>query len=148
MATATFALTSPSEGMEWTISITNIDGAGQVKDISSYSSSAVNSSVPNLGSLFTIDSDNNAVNGYPGYYVTWRSTVLNMSHNQYPSTGFSFDIWSSDIYTDVITNSNTWNDLNNNTYTLNENKHSLIYNYDNYYAPVWSKGGTLTITIT
>lgn len=152
MATATLAVTITSQGNPWTVTITDINGGDLVKDTETYINSYVNATNPNIGALFQIDTNagpnNNKFNGYPGNYITWRSTRLNLTYNQYPTLGWSLDIWSNDLYTDIITNSATWDDLAaTQDYSLNDAKHSLVYNYENFYAPVWSKGGSLTITV-
>ena len=155
MATATLTLSGTpnaiTEGSAWTLTISNITGADQVKDTTKYTSSIVSATSPNLGNLFTIDTtssaSNNKVNGYDGsgvQYVTFRSTRPAAQH---PTTGFSLDLWSSSLYTAIITNSNTWTNLNGTTHDLSTDKYSLVYNYASLYAPIFSKGGTLTITV-
>ena len=155
MATATLTLSGTpnaiTEGSAWTLEISNITGPDQVKDTTKYTSSIVSATSPSLGNLFTINitssASNNKVNGYGGsgaQYVTFRST---RPASQYPTTGFSLDLWSSSLYTAIITNSNTWTNLNGTTYNLSTDKYSLIYSYSNLYAPIYSKGGTLTITV-
>ncbi len=155
MATATLTLSGTpnaiTEGSTWTLTISNITGTDQVKDTTKYTSSIVSATSPNLGNLFAIDTtssvSNNKVNGYDGsgvQYVTFRSTI---PVTQYPTTGFSLDLWSSSLYTAIITNSNTWTDLNGTTHNLSSDKYSLVYSYTSSYPPIFSKGGTLTISV-
>jgi len=76
------------------------------------------------------------------YYVTWRN---NSFPTQYPNTGYSFDVWSKPLY-DAIVGGATWSTLVGSTYTLNSNKHTLIYNYDAPGAVVWGNGGSITFS--
>ncbi len=144
MATIALAVTAPSIGSEWTVQFT-ADNATPIKTITGFSISAI---TPSLPSLFSVSS----VNGYDGsgvQYVTWRSTS---PAGQHPTSGWSMDIWNQAFYEDIITyNGNVgkvWSDVNGVTYSLNPNKWSLIYNYGSLYAPVFTKGGTLTVTVT
>jgi len=92
-----------------------------------------------LNNLFTVTS----FDGYTGPYVTWRSTSPS---GQHPTSGFSMDIWSQTLFTSIITNNSTWTSLNGQNFTLVANKHSLVYHYNNLNAPVWSIGGTLSVS--
>ena len=87
-------------------------------------------------------------------YSTWRSQAI---ATQFPETGKSIDLWSITLYND-ITSGFSWKDLaitvdgnGNETprsgYTLNADKHSLVYDYNNYYAPYYSRGGIITFSI-
>ena len=146
--TVTLALTSPSEGSDWTVEFT-ADDATPIKTITGFSLSLTTPSFP---SLFTTSS----VDGYDGsgvQYVTWRSTS---PAGQHPTSGYSVDIWSQTVYNNIMTfNGNTgmtWNEMltgngsGGATYTLSSDKYSLIYDYTNQYALGYSKGGTLTIS--
>lgn len=76
-------------------------------------------------------------------YITWR-TYLGSS--QYPDSGYSFDIWSDDLYDDIISNA-TWDDLiTTGTFNLNLQKNTLIYNYDvpGFPFDFYGKGGIIT----
>jgi hypothetical protein len=73
---------------------------------------------------------------YFGDYVTWRSIDISGQPpgppnflNIYPRSGYSFDLWCPQFIADVNSNQ-TWNSLNTKIYNLNENKNTLIYNYD------------------
>lgn len=93
-------------------------------------------------------------------YITWRnvtaanSTGTNLNtpliFGQYPLTGYSFDIYQVEtppgniLFNDATSGFSQF--LTPKSYTLHPNKFSLIYNYDQSYPVVFSKGGTLTIT--
>jgi len=146
MATATITLTlaSPTEGSAWEVEFT-ADDATAINTITGFSISAT---TPSLPSLFTVSS----VNGYDGsgvQYVTWRSTS---PAGQHPSSGLSMDIWNQKFYQNIMDNNRTWTEMLTNgdsgaTYNLNSAKYSLIYNYSELYAPIYSKGGTLTVAV-
>ena len=77
-----------------------------------------------------------------GPYVTWRT----YTGGQYPTTGYSFDIWSTNLTLDIVSNS-TWNNLiTTSTYNLTTDKNTLIYNYDAPQAPFYGSGGTIIFT--
>lgn len=144
MSKVTLAVTGVSEGFNWTAEISGITGTTQVKSTAQYDGSPkLSLTTPNLGQLCDIVSFAN----YPTPdYITWRSTVP-LDGGQFIYTGFSMDIWSSNLYTKIITNSSLWNSLAG-TYALTNDKWSLVYQYDNANAKCFSKGGTLTITYT
>ena len=76
-------------------------------------------------------------------YVTWR-TYLGTS--QYPDSGYSFDVWSDDLYDVIMTNA-TWDDLvSTGTFNLNLDKNTLIYDYDipGFPFDFYGKGGIIT----
>jgi len=86
-------------------------------------------------------------------YVTWRS--VNISGNTpgppsylniYPTTGYSFDIWSHDLYVDIESNSITWNTIKGNTYNLNNSKNTLVYDYDGLRPIYFGTGGTIVFS--
>lgn len=93
-------------------------------------------------------------------YITWRTadaaqnTGTNLDtpliFGQYPLVGYSFDIYQVETPTgNILVNDATSSFsqfLTPKSYTLHPNKFSLIYNYDQSYPVVFSKGGTLTIT--
>jgi hypothetical protein len=153
MATATLALTNPSEGNAWTVTITGsgIQGGNAVNVDSNYASATVACTVPSLPSLFTMSNNTNSFSFYDGKYVTWRSTAALTGLQpptilQHPTQGLSLDIWSDSLH-EKISGSNTWSQIAGFTYSLRTDKYSLIYDYTNRYAPIYSKGGTLTISI-
>lgn len=86
-------------------------------------------------------------------YVTWRSVNISgntpgppLYLNIYPQSGYSFDIWSHDLYTDIEVNLITWNDIKGNTYNLNASKNTLIYHYDGLRPIYFGTGGTISFT--
>jgi hypothetical protein len=150
MATATFTVTGVTEGFNWTISFTNVAGGTQVKEPTQYNNTiGLNVIVPDFPSLFNI----NSFDGYGGTgveYVTWRSDVPQSGEpyfSQYPSTGWSVDIWSQTLYSNILTSNRTWTTLAG-VYPLSVDKWSLVYGYDNpQIGPkFYSKGGNLTVT--
>ena len=149
MATARLTISSPSAGYSgWEITISNITGTDQVKDKATYLNSTVTAVSPISGSLFTIQtaSGSNKVDSYSGsgiHYVTWRSTSPT---GQHPISGLSLDLHSLNLYTSIAAG-DSWNTVAASTYSLDPNTHSLVYNYSNLYSPLFSKGGTLTISI-
>jgi hypothetical protein len=162
MATATLALANPSEGNEWTVTIsgTNLLTTSQVNSDASYSTGTVGADVSvtapiNLGVIFSMPTttQTESFQTYGGQYATWRSStaITGLSNSQYPTTGFSLDIWGNNAgdNTDVIFRINqnvTWTTIAG-SYQLNSNKYSLIYSYTSSHAPIFSKGGTLTISV-
>jgi len=150
MATITLTVNTPIIGNSWQVAFT-ADSGTPIKTISGFTISATS---PNLGSLFSVSS----VNGYDGsavQYVTWRSTS---PAGQHPTSGLSMDIWNQTFYQNIITyNGNTgmtWTEIltgngsGGATYPLNTEKWSLVYDYDNLYAPLYTKGGTLSVSVT
>jgi hypothetical protein len=93
-------------------------------------------------------------------YISWRTadaaqnTGTNLDtpliFGQYPLTGYSFDIYQVETPVGNSLNDHATSGFDQFTtpksYTLHPNKFSLIYNYDQSYPVVFSKGGTLTIT--
>lgn len=76
-------------------------------------------------------------------YVTWR-TYLGAS--QYPDSGYSFDVWSDDLYDAIISNA-TWDDLvSTGTFNLSLDKTTLIYDHSSPGFPFdfYGKGGIIT----
>ena len=152
MATIRLALSVTEDGSncnDWTVEFT-ADSETPIKTITGFSISAT---TPSLPSLFSVSS----VNGYDGsgvQYVTWRSTS---PAGQHPTSGLSMDIWNQTFYENIMNyNTNTgmtWTEMvtgngsGGATYSLNASKWSLIYDYDNLNAPIFSKGGTLTVSI-
>jgi hypothetical protein len=151
MATATLTLATPTEGSGWTVTITgdSLSSSTAVNSDASYNGATV--SVTGLGEIFTMPSTTESFQTYGGQYATWRSsTAINgLSNLQYPTQGFSLDIWggASALITNINAN-NTWAQLAaGGSYNLDTSKTSLIYSYSNLYAPIFSKGGTLTISV-
>jgi hypothetical protein len=154
LKTITLSVSSPAEGFAWNV---NFSAEADTTPIKSFNNPQISIICPtNTSGNFTVSNTAQvfqAVNGYSSdaadsgadSYVTWRSTAIT---GQYPSSGRSLDIWSHQFYLDVKENSQTWADIGDGaTYTLNPRKWSLIYNYTSRYAAVWSKGGTLTVSV-
>ena len=151
--TITLSVSSPAEGFAWNV---NFSAEADTKPIKSFNNPLLIICPTNTSGNFTVSNTaqvSQAVNGYSSNaadsgadsYVTWRSTAIT---GQYPSSGKSLDIWSHQFYLDVKENDQTWSDIGSGaTYTLNPRKWSLIYDYSSKYAAVWSKGGTLTVSV-
>lgn len=78
-------------------------------------------------------------------YVTWRSQN---DSQQFPlvQSGQSLDLWSDDLYDDIVGNVK-WQDLIDHVpYNLSTNKTSLYYNYSPPYPEQFNKGGTIAFT--
>lgn len=167
MATITLSVSSPTEGSAWSVNF-DVSSAAAIRDIPTsptYPSFTVNYSggnftVPTTGS----GSIRNVMNGFSSHsttnggipttladansdsYVTWRSNTA--TPGQFPSSGISLDIWSVGFYNDIMFSGKTWALIGHNTtYALNPRKWSLIYDYSSRTAFVWSKGGTLTVSV-
>lgn len=116
-------------------------------------SSVISSSLP---SLISVDSPSLSFTPgnfsyYSGEYVTWRTYI---GASQYPINGYSFDIWSADLYTRASVGS-TWNDVitfNSGSgagiYSLDSQKWTLIYNYDIPQAPKYGKSGYIQFSLS
>jgi hypothetical protein len=108
-----------------------------------------------LGSL-TVTFTPDATNGYYVYpsttdsnhYVTFRSQNI---ATQYPNAGYSLDIWSATLYSD-INGGKTWQglitDSTTSPYYLNNTKYTLLYDYTpgSPTAAMWCKGGAITFS--
>jgi hypothetical protein len=147
--TITLATSSPIEGFPWTVNFQS-DDSTEIKTITGFNINITNPfSSP---SLFFV----NSVAGYDSShpYVTWRSTSSGLQYNQYPTTGYSLDIWDSVFYNNIFTSNMNWNQIitgngsGGATYTLLEDKYSLVYYYDTPNAPIYSRGGILTVSVT
>ena len=78
-------------------------------------------------------------------YVTWRTYT---GSSQYPDSGYSFDVWSDELYNAIIGDA-SWNDLvSTGTFNLNTEKNTLIYDYDipGFPFDFYGKGGIITFT--
>jgi hypothetical protein len=158
--TITLSITSVNEGIDWSANF-SVDDAVPIKNIVNFALTCPtntngNFSVPNTASI------SNVMNGFSTHYgggsptssasstddsyVTWRSTTA--TSGQFPSSGESMDIWSYSFYNDIMYDNKTWAQIGNGaTYLLNPRKYSLIYNYTSRSASVFSKGGTLTVSV-
>lgn len=86
-------------------------------------------------------------------YATWRSVDISGQPSgppnfldTFPTTGYSVDIWCPSLITDIKSGV-SWNFLKGKTYSLSENKNTLIYDYDTVNCVSYAKGGTITFTI-
>jgi len=167
MATITLSVSSPTEGFAWNVNF-SADDATPIRNIPTSPITSFPITCPtNTSGNFTVPSTSqirNVMNGFSSHsttnggvpttladansdsYVTWRSSTA--TPGQYPSSGRSMDIWSVDFYNDIMFSGETWAQIGNGaTYTLNPRKWSLIYDYSSRTAFVWSKGGTLTVSV-
>jgi len=129
-----FSITSPDIGNPWSGTIEVTNDAEKVLDTTT---AIITSNAEDV--TFTA-----AQSAAYSEYVTLRSVSI---VGQFPTTGFSMDIWSSTFVEDVLSNQITWAGLDGQSYSLTSDKHSLIYSYDEPFAPYWSKGGTLSFSI-
>ena len=142
MATITYTITEAASGINWA-------GTFEVTTTSNPVNTEIPTSVTAASNAYTFTPDSSV--GFKYYpdanlghnYVTWRT--YNGS-SQYPDSGSSFDVWSSTLYTAIVTNNVTWAGLVGNSYSLNTTKHTLIYNYDAPYAPYFCRGGTIAFS--
>ena len=121
-------------------------------NIRAFNSYVSDNAAINTPVLFTFGSLRNysgAGTGGPNYFTISESNVL--SNGQYPTTGYSLDIWS-DALTTAIANGAFWFSLASNStkFALSNTKTSLIYDYSGRYAPYWVNGndGTITFSLT
>jgi hypothetical protein len=133
MATVNYSVIT-SSGLSWT-------GTFEVASFTNIVSSNVPSSfTANAGQVTFTPAQ---VVSYGSLYVTWRNVSIG---GQYPTTGLSFDVWSSSLCNAIDGNA-TWANLKTTgTYNLNSNKNTLVYNYDSTYAPFYGSGGTITFS--
>jgi hypothetical protein len=138
------------EGFTWTGTIYGVN-LGQTPTNSIPTS--ITSTVGDLTITFTPD----AINGYKVYpsitdsnhYITFRSQNI---ATQYPNSGYSLDIWSATMYSDISNPSSpaTWQLLTeNDPYNLNNFKYTLLYDYTpgSPSAAMWIRGGKINFTI-
>ena len=166
--TITLSVSSPTEGFAWNVYF-SVDDATPIRNIpispsnpsfliTCPTNTSGNFTVPTTGSIRNVmngfSSHSTTIGGVPttladansDSYVTWRSNTA--TPGQYPFSGRSMDIWSVGFYNDIMFSGETWAQIGNGaTYTLNPRKWSLIYDYSSGTAFVWSKGGTLTVSV-
>lgn len=157
--TVTLSVTSPTEGSAWNVNF-SVDDATPIRNIVNFAITCPT----NTGGNFSVPSTANAdqvVNGYSSHsstnggtpatsagsdadsYVTWRSVLKN---GQFPVAGKSMDLWSYTFYNDIMYSSKTWATMSA-SYELNPRKWSIVYDYSSAAAFVWTKGGTLTVSV-
>ena len=156
MASATFSISNETEGESWSQTMSGFALDNIINLPSTYSSSGVNfvtlDNIRPPGSFLYIRSIYRS-NGGGEPYFTWREYNWDQSSTT-REYGHSLDLWSSDLYTDIVTNNFTWEQINNRTYNLSVNKYSLVYFYSyntlnkSDARPIyWSRGGILTVTV-
>lgn len=124
MATVSYALISPNGG-DWSGSFTVTTPSNPIATELPTSS---NSPLLNFNiAQFAVFNE----------YATWRSVDISSQPsgppnylNIYPTSGYSIDIWCPQLITDINAN-RTWNYLNGKMYVINQNKNTLIYDYNN-----------------
>jgi len=138
MATINYSITA-SSGNNWTGTF-DVDITGDQAILATYVNVTAGSfSIPNSGLNFKYYPASTGDN-----YITWRNYG---GASQYPDGGYSLDIWSLSLYTDIITNTYTWDQIiSAPAYSLNSNKTTVFYDYNTPYAPYWCKGGTIDFT--
>jgi hypothetical protein len=142
MATVNYSVTTSGTHFNWS-------GTLEVPDLNATVSSTVPTNITVSGGLSFVpqsfryypdlDIENNG-----NEYITW-STYNGSS--QYPDSGYSFDVWSTSLYS-AVDSGITWSTLQvSGAYPLNSNKWTLIYDYDQTYSPnLYGVGGTITFT--
>lgn len=151
MAQVNFTISGVSEGENWSGYL-----LFPARSVTQVNSTTV-STAPGTGGLTAVYLNSPAVNfsvaadGYfptaaNGEYITWRSATN--SSTKYPTSGWGIDIWSNSLSS---SQSNTWGNIvatNGGVYNLDAGKWSLFYFYDSPTAYAWSRGGTITFTVT
>lgn len=155
MATATFAISNVTEGESWYISMSGVDFNTAINLKSYYSSNTIVTlnNVPKRSSTSPLYIRSIYSSGNDEPYFTWREYNWDLI-DFLKEFGHSLDLWSSDLYRDIVTNNFTWSQINNKTYNLSNNKYSLLYFYtysqfDKSLASTlyWSRGGILTVNV-
>jgi hypothetical protein len=141
MATVSFSITNTDEGSNWSGSFTVTTPSSPIATQipTSVNSTLLNFNVAQFASF--------------NEYATWRSVNISSQPsgppsflNIYPTTGYSIDIWCPSLIIDIGAN-RSWNFLNGKTYSLNPNKNTLIYNYNNTTAVYYAKNGQITFSV-
>ena len=174
-AKVTLALVQPDSGIEWTVKFSNsftsaesgIDADTAITNQNSYFvypviPSPATFGLTSVGSsyffrvYFTIFED--PINVYFGSGPAGVGSYLSLKDNdpaangQFQTTGMDLSIFS-DTIAEKVAALNTWRNLagsgigNTGVYTLNSDRHTVLYDYNNRWAPLWSKGGNLKVTI-
>jgi hypothetical protein len=134
MATVNYSINTTT-GDDWT-------GAFTVSSLSNlvFSEAGTPTNITAIGGFsFT---PNNISYYNPGY-VTWRS---DNDQNQYPNGGIGLDIWSLDLYDDVVGGFTWTNLITTGTYNLTSDKNTVYYDYAAPCAIYWGIGGTVTFS--
>ena len=139
--TVTMTVANPTEGSAWS-------GTGVVEGNDNVRGDSADI-VWTFGSVTFTTKKQYQWSGTGLSYSTWRTQ--DNTNAQFPTnqTGISIDIWSDLLYTELTAaGSQSWDTFATagTSWNLNSDKYTLIYDYDNLYAPYWSKGGTVTFT--
>jgi hypothetical protein len=140
-------------GLSNAVSNTALDGTTNIRSYISYPGDLTALNTPVLFTFGSLRNYSDTGAGGPNYFTVSQSNVL--SNAQYPTTGYSLDIWS-DALTTAIARGSTWLSLTNfqvssganGLFALSDTKTSLIYDYSRRYAPYWVKEGTITFSLT
>jgi hypothetical protein len=155
MATATFSISNQIEGESWSQIMQGFTLGNIISSPTTYLTDSNQTPVKLLNVTYpSIDIESIYSSNEGGEpYFTWREYNWNRSSST-REYGHSLDLWSSDLYTDIVTNNITWGQINNRTYNLSNNKYSLVYFYTystqnktRAYPIYWSRGGILTVTV-
>lgn len=141
MPNVNFSITGVSAGYtSWSgrFVVNSLDNT--VESDSSISNIIINPGTDNYGFVPTGDVYSYFDNDLQHHYSTWRTQAI---ATQFPENGKSIDLWSITLYDDIIAGF-AWNNLV--SYTLNDSKHSLVYDYNALYAPYYSRGGIITFS--
>lgn len=157
--TATFIIKNPTQGSAgtgantWQVVITSANaGTSSVITTSMASGSDSFSMTLNTPSFSTGPINNLRLFVSNNEYISFRT---NGQTSQFPTTGYSFDLWAPTIASQIASNL-TWGDsvsglgaiLNAASATLTTNKWSVFYEYDTGTALAWSKGGSVGGSVT
>lgn len=146
MAASTINYTiNTTNGFDWTGSFAIADNSLTI------SASLPTDLTSSLGSNF-VPAQFAAYGGSGTEYITWRSVdISGLSSgppaflNIYPSSGYSLDIWSADLWT-YVTGGGTWTGLNGASYNLSTTKNTIHYDYASPNAEAFGSGGTISFT--
>ena len=145
MATLTVDITNVTEGISWSGSVDV-----QNLDLDIVSSQEADWKFPSDGTGVNFTTTNHlkfpSTTGADQNYFTFRSQINNTAQFPNPQTGLSLDVWSDDFHNFILTDTSpTWNSILGTSWDLSTDKFTLIYDYNNLYAPYFSKGGTFRV---
>jgi hypothetical protein len=138
----TMSITNPTEGSAWSGTAT-VNGDDNVRGDNANIGWSFDSGSITFTTVKQVQFEGSSL-----YYSTFRTQNTTDQFPQ-PQTGFSIDIWSELLHAEFTTSgSQSWDTFasGGNSWSLNSDKYSLIYDYSKLYAPYWSKGGTVTFT--
>ena len=146
--TIRFEVDSVTEGTDWSGQVSVPEDSKTVTTNSQF----LSWSFPPDGSGINFSTLNNlpfpSSTGSNLNYFTFRSQTNSTAQFPTPQTGISLDIWSDEFHTYIIDDAPTWATILNLTggseyFDLSTEKYTLLYDYDNLYAPYYSKGGRI-----